>query len=439
LAYPTRNNRLLEYTEYAPDGQSGYLATRHVTYIYYATGDVANITIKDAGDATYRDLRLVYWSSGPLWLAVWDQWEIDGQTGEPVNYEVLQAREFRYETGRARYLVRDWTTPQSDPSTWRPAETAHWTDYSGEQPYADYDVALDGNDDPVVTEQTRYMAGFGVHAQRPAIGTSMTYHHDDLTRNTMLTTDASGAAGATLTYTAFGEPVTAGGVGVPPANPGTRYQYAGGWGYEADLLTLEGALATMPITLQHVGARWYQPDLGRFVQRDPAGLTAGLNSYAYCENNPVVCVDPNGCWSWTAAGGGAIAGAEGAAVGGFVFFGPPGAAVGGAVGGLVGGLVGGFTEDGLTGALAGTGAGMLACVSWSLLFGAAEAMEVGQLVDPQPLPLGPHPDDLPGGNLVKPEYFPPEPEGPEPLGPLTPRWRGPYSPIKDPPFDPNWN
>ncbi len=115
----------------------------------------------------------------------------------------------------------------------------------------------------------------------------------------MLLTDETGSATATLAYSAFGEPV-----GDAAALP-TRYQFAGGHGYESGLLTLPGAPGTVPLTFQHLGARWYQPNTGRFIQRDPIGLAGGMNVYAYCGNNPTANVDPNGMlanpypvWDW---------------------------------------------------------------------------------------------------------------------------------------------
>jgi RHS repeat-associated protein len=177
----------------------------------------------------------------------------------------------------------------------------------------------------------------------------------------------SGGPSAVLSYTAFGEPVWAdpngvAQVGFPPAGFGTRYQYAGGWGYETglpsgdggfrgglaagspsrfvwdttaagpgelgrgpgssqglgspeggwaefaagrgrpdefrlpdDLLGLAGVNPTLPpLRLLHVGWRWYDPALGRFVQRDPSGLVAGLNEYLYSAAHPVGFVDPTG-------------------------------------------------------------------------------------------------------------------------------------------------
>ena len=44
--------------------------------------------------------------------------------------------------------------------------------------------------------------------------------------------------------------------------------------------------------LYYYGARYYDPYIGRFTQRDPAG--DGVNWYAYTRNNPLKFVDPNG-------------------------------------------------------------------------------------------------------------------------------------------------
>jgi len=39
-------------------------------------------------------------------------------------------------------------------------------------------------------------------------------------------------------------------------------------------------------------ARYYDPEAGRFTSRDPA--KDGLNWYAYCRQNPLIYVDPDG-------------------------------------------------------------------------------------------------------------------------------------------------
>jgi RHS repeat-associated protein len=160
-----------------------------------------------------------------------------------------------------------------------------------------------------MTQLRRYMGGFGMHAEQAvsAQGDTVEFLHDDLIRSTMLTTSTAGTATQLLSYTAFGEPVWQDGQGVvtvggtlPAGSP--RYGYAGGWGYEtggfdgeAGLLTLHGTNPDLPpITLMHVGARWYQPDIGRFVQRDPIGIFGGLNAYGYCGDDPLRWADPSG-------------------------------------------------------------------------------------------------------------------------------------------------
>jgi len=51
-----------------------------------------------------------------------------------------------------------------------------------------------------------------------------------------------------------------------------------------------------------MGARSYDPELGRFISEDPLGLSAGINPYAYVGNSPVNGTDPSGldCYfTWT--------------------------------------------------------------------------------------------------------------------------------------------
>ena len=52
-----------------------------------------------------------------------------------------------------------------------------------------------------------------------------------------------------------------------------------------------------------MGARWYDPLTGRFLQRDPIGIAGGLNVYLYGDGKPVVLVDPSGVVPvWVAKG-----------------------------------------------------------------------------------------------------------------------------------------
>ncbi|WP_145081639.1 RHS repeat-associated core domain-containing protein [Poriferisphaera corsica] len=45
--------------------------------------------------------------------------------------------------------------------------------------------------------------------------------------------------------------------------------------------------------LYHDRRRAYSPELGRFLQRDPAGYVDGYNLYAYVRNTPPRFIDPS--------------------------------------------------------------------------------------------------------------------------------------------------
>lgn len=74
------------------------------------------------------------------------------------------------------------------------------------------------------------------------------------------------------------EPVEGGFAGEAP---GQTYRVAGG---HQD-----------PTGLYHLGARYYDPNLGRFTQTDPSGQEK--NPYLYAEGDPVNRIDPRGTLS----------------------------------------------------------------------------------------------------------------------------------------------
>ncbi|MGE0480047.1 MAG: RHS repeat-associated core domain-containing protein [Phycisphaerae bacterium] len=298
---------------------------RTVRYTYYKNGRASNITIFDAGDLDgedrqlARDLALYYAASGSLWLAIRGTWSIDGK-GDVVedSYATIDGREFRYDSLRGRYLSRAVDTGSSaDPTEWTFGD-ALWTDYDGDEPYLDFSASIDGKSIATVPT-TRYTRAGGTFAQQSldALGdpVSTRYYHADLVGSTTALTDEAGeiptgggAGPVRLTYTAFGEAVvydtgeSEWKVTTTQPSGSPRYQYAGAHGYESDLLVLEGKPGSKPIMLKHVGARWYQPDIGRFIQRDPIGLAGGLSVYLYCGGNPVDSVDPRGLDRWIVGG-----------------------------------------------------------------------------------------------------------------------------------------
>jgi RHS repeat-associated protein len=100
------------------------------------------------------------------------------------------------------------------------------------------------------------------------------YYHTDHLGSTRLVTDESGNVITHAEYYPFGESL----------NEEERYLYTG---KEKD-----------SSGLYYYGARYYDPETGRFLTRDPlTGKThspQSLNRYTYCLNNPLTYVDPLG-------------------------------------------------------------------------------------------------------------------------------------------------
>ena len=55
-----------------------------------------------------------------------------------------------------------------------------------------------------------------------------------------------------------------------------------------------GAIYLSHAGLWHMGAREYDPSVGRWISKDPIRFAGGTGLYLYCENDPVNCIDPGG-------------------------------------------------------------------------------------------------------------------------------------------------
>ncbi len=261
-------------------------------YYYSEAGNVERVVTNVAGTQAYSATRLGYAQNGQaVTFAVGETWNWTGGGPPPTGYGVTYAREFRYDGARARYLVRELFAPHfaNNQYTVAGGELGNtWTDYDGDTAYGDYEIVPDGFDEeglfvPAHGESIRsYQPGIGlVDPFETLDGTSTSYYMGDHLGTTRGMTDPTGAAVESAAFTAFGERV---------GGNARRFGYVGAWGYQT--ATSDDAYADFPF--QHVGARYYDPVSGRFLQRDPIGIYAGPNVYSYVRNQPVAQTDPQG-------------------------------------------------------------------------------------------------------------------------------------------------
>lgn len=109
-----------------------------------------------------------------------------------------------------------------------------------------------------------------------ASGNQYWYHYDHI-GNTLALSDISGNLINKYAYDPFGRLA---GMEETVSNP---FRFVGQFGVmdEGD-------------NLFYMRARYYDPAIGRFINKDPIGLLGGLNMYAYVGNNPIKLIDPLG-------------------------------------------------------------------------------------------------------------------------------------------------
>ena len=89
-----------------------------------------------------------------------------------------------------------------------------------------------------------------------------------------------------------------------------RWQYDA-WGNVVDEFVIIPALSKLRYRFQgrewsaatglvNFRMRWYDSETGRWLSKDPIGLSGGINLYAFCRNNPIAFVDAFGLNWWNA-------------------------------------------------------------------------------------------------------------------------------------------
>jgi len=119
-------------------------------------------------------------------------------------------------------------------------------------------------------------------------GGQANFHHHDAQGNTAIVTDAFAAVVNEYAYAPFGESIVA------IETVDNDFEYSGAWGVMHD-----------DTGLMYMRNRYYLAEEGRFITVDPINDVDGM--YAYCKNDPVGAIDPDGMkgspTSWGAAMG----------------------------------------------------------------------------------------------------------------------------------------
>ena len=123
-----------------------------------------------------------------------------------------------------------------------------------------------------------YVYGLGLISKIIPSNQSYFYHFDGL-GSTIAITDSSGNAVNKYAYDEHGNVLNQ---DEAISNP---FKYVGHFG-----VMDEGN------GLLYMRARYYDPEVGRFISKDPIGFAGGLNLYAYVQNNPVNRIDPLGLY-----------------------------------------------------------------------------------------------------------------------------------------------
>ena len=269
IAAYTDANGTVEYT-YDPQGQL-LSASNGYSYTYDSVG---NILTGNGHSYTYGDTQ--GWAD--LLTAV------DGQTitydniGNPTSYYNGTRWAFTWEQGRQLATASDGTNSISytyDADGLRTSKTVNGTKHT----YYYAGGKLLRETYGTNTLDFFYDANGNAHALK--YDRTLYYYITNLQGDVMSIVDGSGNVVASYQYDPYGNVITATGE-LAETNP-LRYR---GYYYDTES------------TLYYLQSRYYDPELGRFLNADAYASTGqgilGNNMFAYCGNNPVVYYDPAG-------------------------------------------------------------------------------------------------------------------------------------------------
>ena len=211
--------------------------------------------------------------SGGIWNDAAGGYQFDGQTGELYRYGYdLSNRLVSVEKSKAgsaaltmvaryTYDIRDLRIKTVKPGA---------TTYTQYDPSGDIVWSEKGG------ETVTYVQALGqtwAEIRTDSTGSKTFWHHTDHEGTTEAVTDSAGAVVWDASYGGYGDILRSNGtLDFTPSYTGKELDSDSG--------------------LYYFNARWYDPELGRFITEDPA--RDGENWFAYCNENPLRYTDPTG-------------------------------------------------------------------------------------------------------------------------------------------------
>jgi RHS repeat-associated protein len=254
---------------------SGAYKGRVHTYQYDLGGNLTQSTDTETGQvSSYQyasDNRLQSLGDYPV------EMDADGNllyasNGESMSSYEYDARNHLVKSGKVRYTYNMLGTRTS--VSWKGKTTQYVVDDLGE--LSRVLMELDEQGEPIAY----YVYGLGLIGREDAAGNYVSYH-SDIRGSTTLLTDGQCRVTDRYTYGIYGE------IEHHEGNTRQPFQYNGRDGVMTD-----------PNGLYYMRARYYDPALKRFLNRDviQGDLTDGqtLNRFAYVNGDPVGYVDPLG-------------------------------------------------------------------------------------------------------------------------------------------------
>jgi len=208
------------------------------------------------GDASQKGSRHFYQATDHLVTAIKDEAGGSLVSVQANKYDAFGYRSMKLtNSGNVAFDYDVLSGTLLDETKWGGTAFSHSYVYLEGEPLAriNYDVDSDPNQTP-----------WPIH-----------YYHNDRLGTPQKTTDRTGNISWAADFDPFGK-----------ATPTTAFI--------TQNLRFPGQYYDEETGLHYNIARFYDPNLGRYLQSDPIGLAGGINTYAYVYNNPLRYTDPQG-------------------------------------------------------------------------------------------------------------------------------------------------